>query len=417
MSLLVFSSISWLLSDLPFGADRLPHIPIAGFRWRSSGPLPRSSSSLRIRNALFVLISTGRPFDLSCDCTEIPLTLSTLNIIPKMISPMFQTTPSPDIWGLGTFVDNSKPNVPRDARRVFELLAKSTPGFAQDEGLWTSINFDGSAEPITPGPLKAAVIAAALHAMAGVVAKELLELRHGGPADHRVNINTDHAALWLGTVGLTKRNGVSVPQLSKSGKLGEIFPVDLEKDTFKSSIRLRTTAVYPTKAEGVWYQLHGSLGADPVLESIGLDASIQCKDHADAYRIIGEEVRKFGPEELEMRHIQNGLCGSICYTPAQWRGTRMHKELAKHPLLNYTHASYMPPTPAVPLPAPKVDERPLAGIKVVELVRIIAGPVIGNTLASLGADVIRVGSSRLPDFNVSRMRSANAASSTPFHCP
>lgn len=82
----------------------------------------------------------------------------------------------------------------------------------------------------------------------------------------------------------------------------------------------------------------------------------------------------------------------------------MHKELAKHPLLNYTHKSYMPPTPAVPLSAPKGDERPLAGIKVVELVRIIAGPVIGNTLASLGADVIRVGSHGLPDFNVSHSR-------------
>ncbi|KAF0646003.1 hypothetical protein FPSE5266_08165 [Fusarium pseudograminearum] len=51
-----------------------------------------------------------------------------------------------------------------------------------------------------------------------------------------------------------------------------------------------------------------------------------------------------------------------------------------------------------PLPV-STDKRPLAGIKVVELVRIIAGPVIGTTLASLGADVIRANCSRLPDFN------------------
>jgi crotonobetainyl-CoA:carnitine CoA-transferase CaiB-like acyl-CoA transferase len=37
---------------------------------------------------------------------------------------------------------------------------------------------------------------------------------------------------------------------------------------------------------------------------------------------------------------------------------------------------------------------------VVELVRIIAGPVIGTTLAALGADVIRVNCSRLPDIDV-----------------
>ena len=83
----------------------------------------------------------------------------------------------------------------------------------------------------------------------------------------------------------------------------------------------------------------------------------------------------------------------------------MHKELSKHPLVNYTHESYVLPTPVSPLPTPSDDQRPLAGIKVVELVRIIAGPVIGNTLAALGADVIRVNCSRLPDFNVSQSHS------------
>jgi hypothetical protein len=323
-----------------------------------------------------------------------------------MINKVFETTASPETWGPGTFIDNSKPNVPEDSRRVFEYLAKSTPGFSQDSRLWNSVSFEGSAEPIAPGPLKAPVVAAALNAMCGVVAKELLELRQGGPSDHKMRINTDHAALWLGTVGITKRNGISVPQLSKTGKLGEIFPKDLEKDTFKPAIRLRTTACYPTKKDGVWYQLHGSLNADPVLETIGLNHKTPCTGLEDAYRVIGDEVRKFGPEELEMLHVQKGLCGSMCYTPEQWRQTQMHKELSKHSLVNYTHESYVVPTPVVPLPTLSDDKRPLAGIKVVELVRIIAGPVIGNTLASLGADVIRVNCSRLPDFNVGQRPSS-----------
>ncbi|OAP58767.1 hypothetical protein AYL99_06064 [Fonsecaea erecta] len=317
-----------------------------------------------------------------------------------MIVKFPQITASPEIWGPGTFVDNDAPDIPKDSRRVFELLAKATPGFTQDPRLWDSVSFEGSAEPIAPGPLKAPVVAAALHAMCGVVAKELLEQRDGGSSNHHSTINTDHAALWLGTTAITKRNGITVPQLSKSGRLGEIFPKDLEKDTFKTPMRLRTTACYPTKREGVWFQLHGSLNADPVLRAIGLDPATPCESCEDAYKIIGEEVRKFEPEQLEMIHVHKGLCGSMCHTPEAWRQTQMHKELSKHPLVNYTHVPYMVPTPAVPFfPAPSRDKRPLAGIKVVELVRIIAGPVIGNTLASLGADVIRVNCSRLPDFN------------------
>ncbi len=46
----------------------------------------------------------------------------------------------------------------------------------------------------------------------------------------------------------------------------------------------------------------------------------------------------------------------------------------------------MPATPAVSVP----PEAPLTGLKVVELARILAGPWIGQTLADLGADVIKV---------------------------
>lgn len=262
------------------------------------------------------------------------------------------------------------------------------------------MTFKGSPETVTPGPLKSPAIAGALHAMSGIVANELLELRDGPSSSRTVSVDTDHAAFWLATVGMSKRNGQTVRELAKAGELASIFPKDLEGNIFGTPLRVRATANYQTKDDGVWFQLHGSLGADPVLQTMGMDASQQCASNDEAYKLIAENVRKFGAHELEMMHLVQGLCGSICYTPAGWEQTRMAKDLSKHPLINYKQQTHAIPTPAVPLPLSS-DKRPLAGVKVVELVRIIAGPVIGTTLAALGADVIRVNCSRLPDFNVS----------------
>ncbi|RSL97546.1 hypothetical protein CEP52_010838 [Fusarium oligoseptatum] len=304
-----------------------------------------------------------------------------------------------DIYGLGSWIDSEALPVPDDARRVLKVLAEATPGFTKDAATLNAVSFTGSPQTIVPGPLKSAVIAGALHAMSGIVANELLELRDGQDSNRTVSVDTDHAAFWLGSVGMTKRNGQTVREIAKDGKLAAIFPKDLEGDIFATPLRLRATANYETKDEGVWFQLHGSLGADPVLQTIGIDPSeSNCSSNDEAYQLIAKHVRKFGAHELEMMNLVQGLCGSICYTPAGWKQTRMAKDLSKHPLINYKQQTHAVPTPAIPLPV-STDKRPLAGIKVVELVRIIAGPVIGTTLAALGADVIRVNCGRLPDFN------------------
>ncbi len=305
-----------------------------------------------------------------------------------------------DIYGPGSWVDTDAPAVPQDASRVLHLLADATPGFTTDHAALNSVSFKGTEKPIAPGPLKSPVIAAALHAMCGIIANELLDLRDGQQSDRQVFINTDHAAFWLGSVGMSRRNGSTVRELSKNGELGGIFPKDLEQDTFATPLRLRATANYPTKDHGVWYQLHGSLNADPVLQAIGLDPNMPCSSNDEAYETISRHVHKLGAHELESINIAKGLCGSICYTPEAWSQTRMSKDLSQYPLVNYKLQSHALPTPAIPLPG-AADRKPLAGIKVVEVVRIIAGPVIGSTLAALGADVIRVNFSRLPDFNVS----------------
>lgn len=80
----------------------------------------------------------------------------------------------------------------------------------------------------------------------------------------------------------------------------------------------------------------------------------------------------------------------------------MGRVLAQHPLINYKR---LPVTNTPPVPFPTVhDQRPLAGIRIVELARIIALPATGAVLTSLGAEVVRVQNKDLPDFTVSPSR-------------
>ncbi|KAA8641743.1 uncharacterized protein ATNIH1004_010682 [Aspergillus tanneri] len=310
----------------------------------------------------------------------------------------YETIPGTDIYGPGTFIDKNPLPVPQDARRVFEILASRTPFFTQNQSLWNTVTFEGGSEPMIPGPIKSPVVAAALHAMCGVVANELVELRDGIPAqERRVVANTDHAGFWLGSVFTTYINGKDISALVRAGELNSLFKRDFEQG-FGKGIAGRSTAIYQTKHPKVWYQLHGSLDAKKMFESMGIDASVQLDSPGAYYDYIQEHVRQWSADELEMHNVRHGICGSICYSPEEWRQTEFGKRLAKHPLVNVTCESYASATPSIPLPH-IYDKRPLAGVKVLEMVRIIAGPTIGTTLAAYGADVIRVNCSRLVDLN------------------
>ncbi|PYH68882.1 alpha methylacyl-CoA racemase [Aspergillus vadensis CBS 113365] len=274
-----------------------------------------------------------------------------------------ETIPGTEVYGPGTFIDKTVLPVPVDARRVFELLASRTPGFTQNKAVWDTVHFEGRPEPMVQGPIKSPVMAAALHAMGGVVANELLELRDGKPAtENSVTVNTDHAGIWLGSVFTTYINGSDDPK--------------------------------------VWYQLHGSLDANAALRTMGINPDVTFSTPQQYYDYIQGHIIKWSPDELEMHNVRHGLCGSICYSPEGWRKTEFGKRLSRHPLVNVTAETYAKPTPPIPLVKGLSDKRPLAGIKVLEMVRIIAGPQIGVTLASYGADVIRVNCSRLVDLNV-----------------
>ncbi|KAH7063549.1 CoA-transferase family III domain-containing protein [Macrophomina phaseolina] len=309
----------------------------------------------------------------------------------------------PDVYGPGTHTDTKFTPVPEDTQRIFNYLASQTPGFTQDPELLSKVKFVGDEFPVIPGPIKAVSVAAALHAMSGVLADEILTLRGAGSKDRKITVDTTHAAFWFAAIGTGFVDGEDIVSLVKQKKLNDIVP-DFEQGWYDTALKYKSTAIYPTKDPETWYSVHGSLAAVPLMKSLGINPDAGCKTSDEAWNHIAQTIRTKTPSELEFNNLYNGFCGSICFTPEAWNNSEMGKSLAKHPLVNVQHQYQAAPTPRVSFPPLNPsDKRPLAGIKVVEMTRIIAGPQIGAVLSSYGADVIRINAPHLVDINVMQL--------------
>ncbi|CEI70781.1 hypothetical protein FVEN_g738 [Fusarium venenatum] len=309
----------------------------------------------------------------------------------------------PDVYGPGTHTDRTFTPVPEDTERIFRLIASQTPGFTQDEEILSKVKFEGESFPVIPGPIKAVSVAASLHAMAGVLADEILTIRGAENKQRQITVNTTQAGLWFGNIATAYVDNKDALSLAKSGELKTLLP-NWEQGWVDTPLKYRTTGLYPTSDPEVWYSLHGSMKAEPVLKSIGVDPSEPISSNEEAAAHIAKFTSKLSPEKLELTNLLNGNCGSICFTPKQWNESEMGKSLAAHPLINVKQQHQAIPTSPVAFPPlDPSDQRPLAGVKVVEMTRVIAGPQIGAILSSFGADVIRVNPPHLPDINIMQL--------------
>ncbi|PNP77087.1 hypothetical protein FNYG_09556 [Fusarium nygamai] len=310
-----------------------------------------------------------------------------------------------ETYGPGTVVDTEFQPLPKECERILRLFACKTPGFTHDEDLLNGVHFHGQDLPCIPGPIKSQAVTAVLHAMVGIVGLEILHLR--GMTDSKtVHIDTDHAGLYPATAALVNIDGITGPPVIKLPTVPQ-----WDKDRASNSpLVYRATAIYETADKGVWFQLHGSLDSWKMLAVIGItkDLDEKIRTNEEAYALIQERVCRYRAREIEQLMVEKGLSGSIVHSPQGWRQTDMGKSLSRHPLINYKQQ-----TETAPCPFPDLaDKRPLAGIKVVELTRIIAGAAAGAALASLGAEVIRVNSSKLKDYTPAQPSALMAGKTT-----
>ncbi|KAH0290015.1 alpha methylacyl-CoA racemase [Aureobasidium namibiae CBS 147.97] len=318
------------------------------------------------------------------------------------------TNATPESYGPGTHVEESFSPLPEECRRLLRLFAARTPGFTKDEALLNGVQFHGDDLPCIPGPIKSQAVTAVLHAMVGIVGLEILHLR-GTTNSTITHVDTNHAGLYPATPALVHVDGQTGPAIIK---LPTVPQWDKDRQS-NSSLVYRATAIYETAEKGVWYQLHGSLDSWKMLALLGISRSLDSGINTDdaAYDLIQQRVRTYRALEIEQLMLQNGLSGNIVHSPQDWLNTEMGKSLARHPLINYSHQLACPALPPATFTT-ATDKRPLAGVKVVELTRIIAGAAAGAALASMGAEVIRVNSSKLKDYTPAQPSSLMAGKTT-----
>lgn len=268
------------------------------------------------------------------------------------------------------------------------------------------VEYEESSLPSIPVNWKLAESVASLKGFEAVMINALLGRKYN-QSPLKIVINTDHAQLFfMSSLMLEIAPDPSAPvQPTPVRDLTEKYaPYFPNKDLHEISSSLYRRAsynIYKTK-DSRWFHVHDSLNPDPSLEGAQMPRDMpEIKTIEDSWTpYIDRFAEKTANEWDQILGEDFRQAATICLSPDEYINSAQGKANAAAGLYIITKhqsskqaAGWWPSTSATDV------KRPLAGPKIVDLTRVIAGPTIGRGLAELVASVMRVTASHLPDFS------------------
>jgi hypothetical protein len=223
-----------------------------------------------------------------------------------------------------------------------------------------------------------------------------------------VFINTDHANLFYMSVLLwtidprgRQLDVTSIVDPNKRQDIFSLFPEQTFHNNDGPMYQGACTNIYKTK-DHRFFHLHGSMNNEPIQKMLGLPFSDTTLDRLACNKIYANAVVKLMSEEIQ-KQVSDvyGQAGTICWSIEEYKNSDHGKANAHIGLWETHHISNVSQKPSWWTPTQQTTaQRPLAGLKVVDLTRIIAAPVVSRTLAGYGASVMRLVSPNIDDLTI-----------------
>lgn len=218
-------------------------------------------------------------------------------------------------------------------------------------------------DPFFRSPLQLATGASAALVMLGDAVDQLWQLRGGTP--QTVHIDANHAALSLLSMWLLTVDG------------------ELASAKFADSGRVNLSGQYRC-ADDKWIHLQPGFAhhAEAITRTLG------CEAHRDALRAA---IAARQSDAVETELSQAGVPAVVIRSWESWQQTQQGQAMAGVPVCEITRIDDADPGPLTPA------SRPLEGIRVLDITRVLAGPTCARLLGEQGADVLHVDGPHLPD--------------------